>query len=41
METDRRSLFKTLAAAAAVSVIPATARAREKRVAPADAVGLL
>lgn len=41
METDRRSLFKGLAAAATLSVIPTTAHAREKRVAPSDAVGLL
>ena len=41
MDTDRRSLFKGLAAAATLAVIPATADAREKRVAPDDAVGLL
>ena len=41
METDRRALLKTLAAAATLSVIPAAAQAREKRVAPSDAVGLL
>ena len=41
MDTDRRSLFKGLAAAATLAVIPATAEAREKRVAPDDAVGLL
>lgn len=41
MDTNRRSLFKTLAAAATLTVIPTTARAREKRVAPSDAVGLL
>lgn len=41
METDRRSLFKGLAAAATLSMVPATAEAREKRVVPDDAVGLL
>jgi len=41
METDRRSLFKTLAVAATLTVIPTTAQARERRIAPTDAVGLL
>lgn len=41
METDRRSLFKGLAAAATLTMVPATADAREKRVVPDDAVGLL
>jgi len=41
MNTDRRSLLKGIAAAATLSVIPATAEAREKRTAPNDAVGLL
>lgn len=42
MDTDRRSLFKGLAAAAALTVIPASAaQAREKRKPPSDAVGLL
>ena len=41
MDTTRRTLFKTLAAAAAVSVLPSAAEAREKRIAPDDAVGLL
>lgn len=41
METNRRSFFKGAAAAATLTVIPAKAEAREKRVAPADAVGLL
>ena len=42
MSTDRRSLFKSLAAAAAVTLIPTTAaEAREKRTAADDAVGLL
>lgn len=41
METDRRSLFKGLGAAATLSVIPATASAREKRALREDALGLL
>ena len=41
METDRRSLLKGLAAAAAVTVVSTPAQAREKKVAPTDAVGLL
>lgn len=41
MDADRRSLLKTVAAAATLSVIPAKADARERRVAPSDAVGLL
>jgi len=41
MNTDRRSFFKSIAAAAAVSVIPTAAIARAKKTAPADAVGLL
>jgi formate dehydrogenase iron-sulfur subunit len=38
---NRRLLFKSLAAAATLSVIPATASAREKRTVRKDAVGLL
>ncbi len=42
METDRRSLFKSLAAAATLTLIPASAaEARAKRVVRDDAVGLL
>jgi len=41
MNTDRRSFFKNIAAAAAVTVIPTAAIARAKKTAPADAVGLL
>jgi len=42
MATDRRSLLKGIAAAATLSVIPATAGASEKpRTVPSDAVGLL
>ncbi|MEO8034792.1 MAG: hydrogenase 2 operon protein HybA [Acidobacteriota bacterium] len=41
METDRRSLFKGLAAAATLTLIPAAAEARPKRTVPDDAVGLL
>src|SRR5688572_20849844 len=42
METDRRSLLKGLASMATLTLIPATAaEAREKRIAPDDAVGLL
>jgi len=41
METDRRSLLKVVAASATLSVVPATAEARERRKAPANAVGLL
>lgn len=42
METDRRSLFKGLAAAATLSLVPTSpAAAREKRTVPDDAVGLL
>ena len=41
MTTDRRAFFKGLAAAATLTVLPATAEGREKRVAPDDAVGLL
>jgi formate dehydrogenase beta subunit len=41
MATDRRSLLKGLAAAATMTVIPSAAEAREKPVAPSDAVGLL
>ena len=41
MATDRRSLLKGIAAAATLTVLPATASARERRKAPSDAVGLL
>ncbi len=41
METDRRSLLKGIAATTALTVLPAAAEARERRTAPADAVGLL
>jgi Fe-S-cluster-containing dehydrogenase component len=41
MDTDRRSLLKAVAAAATLSVIPATAEARARRPVPSDAVGLL
>jgi len=42
MHTDRRSLFKGLAAAATLTLIPTTdAEARAKRTVPDDAVGLL
>jgi Fe-S-cluster-containing dehydrogenase component len=42
MDTDRRSLFKGLAAAATLTLIPTKeAEAREKRTVPDDAVGLL
>jgi Fe-S-cluster-containing dehydrogenase component len=41
MNTDRRSFFKNIAAAAAVTVIPTAAIARAKKTAPADAVGML
>lgn len=42
MDTDRRSLFKGLAAAATLSLVPTSpAAAREKRTVPDDAVGLL
>jgi Fe-S-cluster-containing dehydrogenase component len=41
MTTDRRSFFKSIAAAAAVTVIPTAAIARTKKTAPADAVGML
>ena len=41
MDTDRRSFFKGIAAAATLSLIPTTAEAREKRRVPDDAVGLL
>ena len=40
MDIDRRSLLKTAAAAATLTIIP-VAEARERRVAPNDAVGLL
>lgn len=40
MKTDRRNFFKGVAAAAAMTVVPA-AEAREKKTAPAGAVGLL
>jgi Fe-S-cluster-containing dehydrogenase component len=42
MDTDRRSLFKGLAAAATLSLVPTSpAAAREKPAVPDDAVGLL
>lgn len=41
MDTDRRSFFKGLAAAATLTLIPASAEARAKRAVPDDAVGLL
>lgn len=41
MDTNRRSLFKGLAAAATLTLIPATTEARAKRNVPDDAVGLL
>lgn len=41
MDTSRRAFFKGVAAAATLSVIPAAAEARERKTAPADAVGLL
>lgn len=41
MTTDRRTLLKSLACAATMSVVPAATQARERRVAPEDAVGLL
>jgi formate dehydrogenase beta subunit len=41
METDRRSLLKGIAATTALTVLPAAAEARQRRTAPADAVGLL
>lgn len=41
LETDRRSLLKGVAAAAALTLVPSVAGARERKTAPADAVGLL
>jgi formate dehydrogenase iron-sulfur subunit len=42
MSTDRRGFFKNIAAAATLAVLPATAaEAREKKVPPSDAVGML
>jgi len=41
MEANRRSFLKGCAAAAAMTAVPATALARERRTASADAVGLL
>jgi len=41
MATDRRAFFKGLAAAAALTVVPGAAEARQKRTAPSDAVGML
>lgn len=41
MDTDRRSLFKGIAAAATMTLIPARAEARPRRTVPDDAVGLL
>jgi len=41
MEANRRSFLKGCAAAAAMTAVPATALARERRTASADSVGLL
>jgi formate dehydrogenase beta subunit len=42
MSTDRRGFFKNIAAAATLAVLPAAAaEAREKKVPPSDAVGML
>src|SRR4051812_43989050 len=41
MDTDRRSLFKGLAAAATLTMIPVGAEASARKSVPADAVGLL
>lgn len=41
MDKNRRSFLKGCAAAAAMTAIPATALARERKTAPADAVGML
>ena len=41
MSTDRRAFFKNIAAAATLTALPTAALAREKKKAPADAVGLL
>lgn len=41
MSTTRRDLFKGLAAAATISVLPTAAEARERKLASSDAVGLL
>jgi formate dehydrogenase beta subunit len=41
MATDRRSFFKGLGAAATLTAIAPAATARERRAAPADAIGLL
>ena len=41
MSTDRREFFRNIAAATTLTAIPTAALAREKRKAPADAVGLL
>jgi formate dehydrogenase beta subunit len=42
MSTDRRTFFKSIAAAAAtMTVLPSAAEAREKQRAPSDAVGML
>ena len=41
MDTDRRSFLKGVAAAATLTVIPATATAEETRTASADAAGML
>lgn len=41
MDNDRRTFLKTVGAAAALTVIPAVAEARERRRVPSDAVGLL
>lgn len=41
MTTDRRAFFKGIAAAATLTVVPATAEARQNKTAASDAVGLL
>ena len=41
MSSTRRDLFKGLAAAATISILPTVAEARERKRAPSDAVGLL
>ena len=41
MTTDRRSILKGIAAAAAVAVVPSVARAEDRVVPPPDAIGML